>query len=137
MVWLFGEITKNKVLTEFIKLDDREFIEVELNVEPFSSKEDLIEHILELDLNENNMYKIVLTGKRNFEIETSEILKLINLKNVLKIKDLSKMSYNFEEIAKENNLRGAFIKEALQMLEKGEYSEEEVMKAIEITLEVM
>jgi len=125
------------VLTEFIKLDDREFIEFELNVEPFSSKEDLIEHIMELELNENNMYKIVLTGKRNFEIETNEILKLINLKNVLKIKDLSKMNYNFEEIAKENNLRGAFVKEALQMLETGEYNEEEIMKAIEIALEVM
>lgn len=125
------------MLTEFIKLDDREFIEFELNIEPFSSKEDLIEHIMELELNKNNMYKIVLTGKRNFEIETSEILKLINQKNILKIKDLSKTNYNFEEIAKENNLRGVFVKEALQMLETGEYSEEEIMKAIEITLEVM
>lgn len=64
-------------------------------------------------------------------------MKLINLKNILKIKDLSKTNYNLEEIAKENNLRGVFVREALQKLEKGEYTEEEIMKAIEITLEVM
>lgn len=132
-----GEITKGKVLTEFIELDDREFIEFEINVEPFSSKEDLVEHIQTLNLQENNFYKIILSGKRNFEVDTRELLKLINLKNVFKIKDITKSNYNFEEIAKENNLRGIFVKEALKKLELGEYSEEEIIKAIEIGLEVM
>ena len=132
-----GEIKAGRVLTEFIKLDDREFIEFELNVEPFSAKEDLIEHILALNLNSNNVYKIVLCGNRNFDIDVREILKLVNLENVLKIKDITKLSYNLEEIAKENNLRGLFVKEALRMIEIGKYSEEEIQKAIEIGLEVM
>lgn len=132
-----GEITKDRVLTEFIELDDREFIEFEINEEPFSSKEDLVEHIQSLNLQENNFYKIVLSGKRNFEIDTRELLKLINLKNIFKIKDITKSNYNLEEIAKENNLRGIFVREALKKLELGENSEEEIIKAIEIGLEVM
>ena len=134
---LVVEITKNKVLTEFIKLDDREFIEFYLNVEPFLSKEDLIEHIVELNLDENNIYKIVLDGKRNFEIDTREILKLINRNNIFKVKDKTKTNYNLEEISKENNLRGIFVKEALKKLELEEYSEEEIIKAIEIGLDAM
>ena len=134
---IVGEITKNKVLTEFIKLDDREFIEFYLNVEPFLSKEDLIEHIVELNLDENNIYKIVLDGKRNFEIDTREILKLINRNNIFKVKDKTKTNYNLEEISKENNLRGIFVKEALKKLELEEYSEEEIIKAIEIGLDAM
>ena len=132
-----GEIKAGRVLTEFIKLDDREFIEFELNVEPFSAKEDLIEHILALQLSKNNVYKILLCGNRNFDIDIREILKLINLENVLKIKDNTKLSYDLETISKENNLRGLFVKEALRKLETGEYSEEEIQKAIEIGLEAM
>lgn len=134
---IVGEITKSKILTEFIKLDDREFIEFGLNVEPFLSKEDLIEHVSELNLNEDNIYKIVLEGKRNFEIDTREILKLINLKNVFKVKDRTKTNYNLEEISKENNLRGIFVKEALKKLDNGEYGKEEIIKAIELGLEAM
>lgn len=132
-----GEIANGRVLTEFIRLDDREFIEFEVNVESFPDKENLIEYITQLQLKEENIYKIVLVGKRNFDIDTREILKLVNLKNVLKIKDETKTNYNFEEIAKENNLRGFFVREALQKLETGEYSQEEILKAIEIGLEVM
>lgn len=134
---IVGEITKGKVLTEFIKLDEREFVEYELDVEPFLSKEDLIENILKLDLEENNFYKIVLTGKRNFEIDVREILKLVNLKNVFKIKDKTKSNYDLEEISKENNLRGIFVKEVLKKLRTGEYSEEEIAKAIELGLDAM
>lgn len=132
-----GEIEKGKVLTEFIKLDDREFIEFEINVQAFLSKEDLIEHIQNLKLEEKKMYKVVLVGNRNFEIDTREILKLIDLKNILKIKDNTKLNYDLEEISKENNLKGIFVKEALRMIEDGRATEEEVLKAIEIGLEVM
>jgi DNA repair exonuclease SbcCD nuclease subunit len=134
---IVGEIANGRTLTEFIKLDDREFIEFELNVEAFNSKEDLIEHITSLNLNENNVYKIILCGKRNFDIDTREILKLISVPNVLKIKDTTKINYDLEEISKENNLRGIFVREVLKMQASGEFTEEEIQKAIEIGLEAM
>lgn len=132
-----GQLEKGRLESAFIKLDEREFVEFEFNIESVLSKEDLVEKISGLELEENKMYKIILVGSRNFEIDTREILKLVSLKNVLKIKDETFLNYDLEAIAKENSIKGIFVREAMQMLEKGKYSEEEIMKAIEIGLEVM
>lgn len=132
-----GQLEKGRLESAFIKLDEREFVEFELNIEGVLSKEDLVEKISELELEENKMYKIILVGSRNFEIDTREILRLVSLKNVLKIKDETFLNYDLEAIAKENNIKGIFVREAMQMLEKGKYSEKEIMRAIEIGLEVM
>ena len=53
MVWLFGEIENGKLNIEFIKLDNTEFVKLEQNVEKFNSKEDLIEFINEIKLDDN------------------------------------------------------------------------------------
>lgn len=134
---LVGELLKGKLDLKFIKLDDRLFTEIVLNVENFSSKDDLIEHLSNLKLDNRNMYKIILIGGRNFEINSREILKIISSDNILKIKDETKLNYDLEALSKENNLKGIFIKEALEKLEQGILTEEEVEKAIEIGLEVM
>lgn len=131
---MFGEIEDNKLKIEFLKLDDTEFTKLIQNVENFNSKEDLIEFINEIKLYENKLYEIELLGSRNFEINIREIFKLVTSNNILKIKDLTKIGYNLEEIKKEHTLRGLFVKEALKKLETGEYSKEEIEKAIEIGL---
>ena len=106
-------------------------------MENFYSKEDLIEHINNLKLDDNKLYKILLVGKRNFEINTREILKLVDLQNILKIKDLTQLNYNLDELKNENTLKGIFVNEALKKLEQGEYSKEEIEKAIEIGISNM
>ena len=132
-----GEINNGILKTEFIKLDDREFTELRLNVEMFNSKEDLIEHLTNIKLKENIIYKIILVGKRNFEINTREILSTISSDKILKLKDETTLNYNLDEIAKENTLKGIFVKEALRLLDTGDYTKEEIEKAIEIGLEAM
>ncbi len=134
---IVGEIEKNKLYIDFIKLDDREFEEQNLDIGDFNSKEDLIEGIRKLNLKSENIYKIVLIGKRNFEINTREILRVVSRENVLKIKDNTKISYNIEELAKQNNLKGIFIKEVLEAYKNGLCTEEEYQKAIEIGLDAM
>lgn len=135
---IVGEIaSKGEISLEFVKLDEREFIVKDLNVEGFNSQEELILNIQELDLNKNNLYKINLVGKRNFEIDSARILKLLNKENIIKVKDFTKINYNLEKLSKENNLRGFFVKEALKKLNSGEATEEEIEKAIEIGLDVM
>jgi DNA repair exonuclease SbcCD nuclease subunit len=134
---IVGEITKDKFYMDFVKLDDRKFEELELDVEEFASKEDLIEKISSLNLNEMNMYKIILVGKRNFEINPREILKIVSTDNILKIKDNTKLNYDIEELSKQNNLKGIFVKEVLQKYKEGLCTEEEFQKAIEIGLDAM
>lgn len=134
---IVGEVTKRSFNLNFVKLDERIFTKIGVNVESFYSKEDLIEYILDINLNEKNLYKVILTGKRNFEINTRDILKVVSHRNILKIKDQTKLNYNLEELSKENNLRGIFIREALKKLNDGCYSKEEVERAIEIGLDAM
>jgi hypothetical protein len=134
---IVGELTKDRCNIEFIRLDDRKFEEVGLKVDEFSSKEDLIDRILNLNFNDMILYKLVLFGNRNFEINTREILRVVARENVLKIKDCTKINYDLEELSKQKNLKGIFIKEVLDMYAKGLCTEKEYQKAIEIGLEAM
>ena len=132
-----GEINKHNLKLDFVKLDDRIFTKSELSVDNFSNKEELIEAISNLKFDQNTMYEIVLVGNRNFQINTREILKLIDNDNILKVKDQTEISYDIEEIAKENNLRGIFVRELIKKYQDGNYTEDQIKRAIEIGLSVM
>lgn len=134
---LIGEINKNKNEIQFIKLDNRIFEEKEFDISEINSEEELIEKLNQFYFEENTEIKIILTGKRNFEIRKNNLLKLIQNKSIIKIKDETKMKYNLEEMAQENNVRGIFVRRALQKIESGFYEKDEVIKAIEIGLEVL
>lgn len=134
---IVGEVTKDKFNMTFIELDERNFEELIITVDEIYSKEELIEKILNYSYNEMTMYKIILAGNRNFEINTRDILRAVSQTNILKVKDKTKLNYNLEELSKQNNLKGIFIKEVLNMYNQGLCTEEEYQKAIEIGLEAM
>lgn len=134
---IVGEVTKDKFSKTFIELDYRNFEEIKILVDNLGSKEDLIERILTYPFNETSLYKIILVGKRSFEINARDILKMLSQTNVLKVKDETKLSYDLEELSKQNNLKGIFVKEVLSMYQNGLCSEEEYQKAIEIGLNAM
>lgn len=134
---IVGEITKDKFYMDFVGLDSRRFEEFELNVEEFLSKEDLLERLTNLNLNTSNIYKVVLVGKRNFEINPRELLKILSSDNILKIKDATTLNYDLEELSMQNNLRGIFVREVINKYKSGMCTEEEFQKAIEIGLEAM
>ena len=138
MGWLFGEIDKDRKLNyEFIKLDETEFTIIEQNVDRVESKEELVEKINELVLEEKKYYEISLIGNRNFNINVREILKLISKCNIIKIKDLTCLKYNIEEIKNEKSIRGIFVQEMIKKYDDKKYTKEEVLRAIEIGLEVL
>ena len=76
-------------------------------------------------------------GEKSFEIDSNKIIKQINNKHVIKLKDASKLHVNLEEIAKENNLRGIFVKELLNQINSDESNKEEIYRIIEIGLNAM
>ena len=134
---IVGEITKDCFNMEFVKLDDRIFKEEKIDISEIYSKEELVEYIKSFNYENNNLYKIILIGKRNFDINTRELLRLVDLENVLKIKDTTKVNYDIEKIANQNNLKGFFVKELLEKYNSGLCSEEEFEKALEIGLNAM
>ncbi len=136
---LLGEVDEisKKVTTHFIQMDPKEFIEYELDITDINSQEDLIEKINTIEIQENNYYKIILIGDRNFEIKTNEIIKYINSKNIIKIKDSAKIKQNIEEISKENTLKGIFIRKLKELIDDNPEQKDLIQKAMEIGLDNM
>ena len=132
-----GEISEEtkEISLEFIELDDKEFVEVNLDVSNIYSKEELIEKANELKIDNNKYYKIIFIGTKNIEIEPNEILKYVTNKNVIKLKDKTKIKYDLEKISKEQSLRGIFVKELLEQI--NEENKEEILDSIYIGLNVM
>lgn len=133
-----GEIEKNNLKIEFIPLDEERFKEIEIEVTDLIAKEELIEKINEIKITNNEYIKIILTGNRNFEISTYDLLKYVENERIIKIKDHTQIAYNLEQIANESTLKGLFAHEMLQKLNQEELNQEEkeiIEKAIEIGLE--
>lgn len=119
---------------EFIKIDEKEFAEKEINTNEISYFEELLEKINNENYDENKYYKLILTGNKKHEINISELIKNINNKNIIKIKDKTKLEINLENISKQNNLKGMFVKELLEKIKEEPENKEIIEKAIEIGL---
>lgn len=128
-----GEVSKENINLKFVPMDNKEFKELYLDISKVNSKEELIEKINELNIEEDTFYKIILQGDRQFQIDISYLYKLIMKENIIKIKDDTKIGINLEQIAKEQNLKGLFIKEVLENKELDNNKKE---KIIEIGLEI-
>ena len=124
-----------EISLEFIELDNKEFVEIDLDITKVNSKEELIENINNLKIDSDKFYKILLTGNKNIEIDTNELLKYIENKNIIKLKDKTKIQYDLEKISKEQSLRGIFVKELLEQI--NEENKEEILESIYIGLNIM
>lgn len=131
-----GVLTKSNLELNFIKLDNKCFVEKELDISNVNSEEELIELLNSFSSDENILYKIILTGTNNFEINIYNIFKLISNNCILKIKNCTHTSFNLDEISKEPNLKGLFVKNMLNKLNNEPNNKDEILKAIEIGLDV-
>lgn len=137
---IVGNIEKGKVDIKFITLDEEKFIKKEINVTEINSKEELIEKINEMEIENNEYVEIILTGKRKFEIDKYEIMKYIENERIIKIKNKTKIAYDLEKLANETTLKGLFVKEILEKQKQADLSEEEqeiLEKSIEIAFEAL
>ena len=134
---IVGNIEKDKLDIEFIKLDPKEFKEENLDISQIQTEEELIEKIKEMNIEENVLYKIILIGKRNFEIDIYKIYKMIDIRNIIKLKDNTKLNYDLKEIANDYTLKGLFAQEMLKEIENKNIDSEILEKAIEIGIDVL
>ena len=130
-------LDKNKLNINFIRLDSTEFIERELNISEINTQEELIEKIENEKYESNKLYKYILVGDKKIEINKNKLLKLLNINNLIKIKDESKYPYDLEELSNQNNLKGYFIKEVQNMKRNNKYSDEKINKIIELGLNAL
>lgn len=119
---------------EFVPVDKKEFVEVEIDISDIISEEELIEKINILNYDDNKYYKIILIGNKQIEVNVNKILKNVNILNVMKVKDNTKLKIDLENISKQNSLKGIFVKDLLERLEKEPENKDTIMRAIEIGL---
>ena len=138
---IVGKIEKGTVEKEFVRLNDIEFVEKEIDLTDIISKEELIEKInsQKEESTTNELIKIKLVGKRNFEIDTYDLYKFILNEKIIKIKNETSINYDLEKIANETSLKGIFVKEMLENLNQQNDEEERniIENAIEIGLEIL
>ena len=120
-----------------IEAPNKELKEISVDITEISDKETLIEQLNNLQLEENCLYKIILIGKRKFEINIYDLYKMNLNTNIVKIKDNTKPDINVEALSKENNLKGLFVKEILQEIEKGEIDKSTLENVLEIGLDIL
>ena len=134
---IVGEVNKEDIKLEFIPIDNKEFKEIELDISDINSEEELIEKINNLNLEENIFYKIILIGNKNFEINIYNLFKFILNENIIKIKNNTKLKIDLEKISKNNNLKGLFVREILEELNKENYNKELLEEALELGLNII
>lgn len=130
-------LEKEKLKIDFVKLDDTEFEEREVDISDVYSDEDLVDKITKIECEENKLYKIILVGSKNIEINTNKLIKMIDNIAILKIKDKSKILIDLNSLEKENSLKGYFLREIKSLKHECEYSEEEIEKALEIGMQAL
>ena len=110
-----NKLNKNNYLNNLEEIKNNKKINKNnIKISEVNSQEELIEKINFIETNNDTFYKIILTGSRNIEINKGEICKLITNENILKLEDKTETKYNFDELAKQNNLKGIFVKKMLK-----------------------
>lgn len=134
---IVGDLDKENLNLEFVKLDNREYKEFDLDISNCLSNEDILENIESINFNEDDLYKIILIGNRNFIINTMEIKKLLTKENIIKIKDNTKVAYDVNDIILKSDIKGIFAKKVMEKYESGLIDKETMEKVIETGLEVL
>ena len=134
-----GEISEQKELKlKFIPVKEKTFEEKEIDISLLNAEEDLIEKIREENLEENKFYKIILTGKRNFDFDESKILDILNIQNIIKIRNQTQIKYDIEETAKQISLKGLFAKQILdQTNQANDEEKQKLLEAFETGMDIL
>ena len=107
---IVGEIKNKEIDLDFIPIDDKEFVVEDLDITNIISKEELIEKINNIELENNKLYEINMVGRRNFEINKT-YLQWGNFFDTLVFSkdDCAEYGFNVQE-ARELEKLGGFVK---------------------------
>ncbi len=128
-----GSFEKNNITYQFQNMEYRHFVEKHVDVSLLKSPEEIL-HTLTF---EDHIYRIFLEGVRNVSTDKIKEILLEQSKNICEIKDLTHIAYDFDKIQTEQNLKGYYTKKMLEVLKEHPEQQEEIMKAIEITYQLM
>lgn len=139
--FIYGEVSKDYKDIQFVNICSRQYYTHNIDVSGLGTIEEIINAI------ESNipakahdwLNKVILTG----EVEVDFIdIKIIeeHFKNYyyIKIVDMTEYSYLLEDIEKENNIKGLFVRKMNNLIKKAEFRDKEMLeKALRCGLDAM
>lgn len=127
---------ETKIEKQFVKIENEIFKEKFIDVTNINSEEEVIEKLNNEEYEDQKFYKIILKGIRNLELNTKRICKLVNNQNILKVKDKTETEYNIDNLIKQKNLKGMFVKNLMEEIEKQPENKNVIEEAIKIGLKM-
>lgn len=124
---------------KFVETTAKTFEEYNIDVSNINSEEELVEKINDLKLDSNKFYKIILIGRRSFNINEDKLLELININNIIKVREHTEIKYDINQIASQISLKGLFAKKILEQINNTENEEElkQLLSAFEIGMDAI
>ena len=136
-----GELNEKtkKLNLKFIKTSAKTFEEYMLDISEISSEDGLIEEINASKFDDNKYYKIILTGKRQFDLDENKILEMVNIKNIIRIRNHTQVKYDINDVSSQASLKGLFAKRILEKINNTEDEQEksQLLNAFEIGMDVL
>ena len=132
-----GAISKNLCDLEFVPTAKRIHATVKVNLDGQETSEQIADKILsqlKADFGNSyaeNLYKIILEGKisEGIKVSTEEICSRISAEVYFaKVRDNTEFAIDLETLAKEEGLKGIFVKNMLSRLEKANEEEKALIK---------
>ncbi|MDO4778545.1 MAG: DNA repair exonuclease [Tissierellia bacterium] len=131
-----GDISKNNIKLNFYQASKIKFLKEEIMVDEAFSLSDIsriIRKNLEAKYGEeyrNNLYDIKLKGYLNENISISENLILSELGDIrfVKIKNDTRINYDYDKLSREYSIRGIFVKNMLDKLVENKEFNEKVLE---------
>lgn len=124
---------------KFVETTAKTFEEHNIDVSNINSEEELVEKINDTKLDDNKFYKIILIGRRSFNINEDKLLELININSIIRIKNHTEIKYDIKQIASQISLKGLFAKKILEQINNTENEEEikQLLSAFEIGMDAI
>lgn len=134
---IIGSVSKNSCEIEFKPVCRRCWHTIEIDTSTASTLQEIINTAREMANNKNDLYKIVLTGKRPEKIPNGVIENEIDAFFV-RVKDCTRSTYNLEEISSDYTIGGLFAKKVLERMEKADDAEKsDLIRASDIVMDIL
>ena len=135
--YLENNLNNKKIIEKkFIKTENEIFMEKNFDISDVNSEEEIIEKLNEENFESDKFYKIVLTGTKNLEINPKRICKLVNKKNILKIKNETDIKYEIDKLINQKNLKGIFVKKIIELMKENPEEKSRIEEALKIGLKM-
>ena len=129
-------INEKIIEKKFVKIEGEVFEGKFVDISELNSEEEVIEKLNNEVYKEDKFYKIILQGRKNLEINQKRICKLLTCKNILKVKDKTEIEYDFDNMVKQKNLKGIFVKNLLEKIKENPEEKNRIEEALKIGLKM-